>query len=246
MCSTSVTVVHIPWGIFRRGTHNPYAVNFLVDLLEDFIIEPLSIVNFRLSDPSPHRARLIPTSYMVKRRRWMFFYDINMLKGSGVVFRIVDRRKGPKPSRYLVEVDGERTWCFLEDLRWLMGRYGRESYSRIKVLYVEPLSEDFPEYLVEYWDEGDLPETWWFDRVVTASKPNGVRHRIVERSLPENVEIVAVYEHEAMKMEAPRGLKNERKEIITAGRVLTYYLNIQCSKVLDVGSTEQVDDEKGM
>ena len=128
---TPVTVVHIPWGIFRRGTHNPYAVNFLVDLLEDFIIEPLSIVNFRLSDPSPHRARLIPTSYMVKRRRWMFFYDINMLKESGVVFRIVDRRKGLKPSRYLVEVDGERTWCFLKDLRWLMGRYGREKIKSI-------------------------------------------------------------------------------------------------------------------
>ena len=220
-----ITVVHVPRGVFWRCGHNPYAVNFLVDLSEDFTIEPLSIVNFRLSDSSPYRARLIPTSYLVKKCRWMFFYDISILKRSRVVFRVIGKRRSLKPSRYLIEVDGERTWCSLEDLKWLVDRYGGESYSRIRVLYVEPFSKDYPEYLVEYWDDGDLPETWWFDRVVTASKPNGVRYRIVRRSLPENVEVVAVYEHEAMKMEVPRGLKNERKEIITASKVLKYYLN---------------------
>ena len=221
---TTITVVHVPRGIFWRCGHNPYAVNFLVSPSESFI-EPLSIVNFRLSVPSPYMARLIPISYLVKKCRWMFFYDIDILKRTGVVFRVIGKRRGVKLSRYLVEVNGKRTWCSLEDLKWLMGRYGRESYSRIRVLYVEPFSKDYPEYLVEYWDEGDLPETWWFDKVVTASKPNGIRYRMVRRSLPGNIEVVAVYEHEAMKMEVPRGLERERKEIITASKVLKYHLS---------------------
>ena len=80
-------------------------------------------------------------------------------------------------------------------------------------------------YLVEYWMETTVPDKWWHGTIITASKPNGVRHRIVKRSVPAEVE--AVYEHLAMMCNPPEYLLDEKKEVVTASKILVHYLNLK-------------------
>ena len=217
-----VTVVHIPGGIFEDRSHNPYAVTFTISKR----IFPLFLTGLRLTTTFLYDARLVPVYRLRRVRKWMSWRGILKLKKGREWFRILDRKYvGREGTIYTIVADGREVVC----TRRRLGRI----LSELKESGIDPYSVEVRtstryvgyRYLVEYWMETAVPDKWWYGTIITASKPNGMRHRIVKRSVSTEVE--AVYEHLAMMCEPPEYLADERKEVVTASKILVHYLNLK-------------------
>jgi len=218
-----VTVVHIPGEIFEDRSHNPYAVTFTISNTR---ITPLFLTGLRLTTTSLYSARLVPVYRLRRGRSWISWKRIVELRRRGEWFRVLDRKYvGRESSIYTVLVNGREVRCTRRSLGRVLSelrRSGTDPYSvelKTSTRYVGY------RYLVEYWVETAVPDKWWYGTIITASKPNGVRHRIVERSVSAEVE--AVYEHLAMMCRPPEYLLDEKKEVVTASKILVHYLGLK-------------------
>ena len=220
--SMYVTVVHIPGEIFEDRSHNPYAVTFTISNTR---ITPLFLTGLRLTTTSLYSARLVPVYRLRRKRSWISWKRILKMKRRGEWFKVLDRKYvGREGSIYTIVVNGREVKCTRRSLGRVLSelrRSGTDPYSvelKTSTRYVGY------RYLIEYWIETTVPDKWWYGTIITASKPNGARHRIVKRSIP--AEVKAVYEHTAMMCKPPEYLVDEKKEVVTASKILVHYLDL--------------------